>query len=256
MNARYTFVIVVIFVALAVFAYSQRNAAPMDVTKGPSTPTPGVLVTVDASALEEVKVVGASGHYTLTRSAGVWQIDGAKADDTVDSVISELANLQIVGEVPADKAKPADYGFATPALTVTLMTAAGESRVFMVGDPVPGGGWVYVRVKDDPRIVWILDSQATQLKDWIDKRPLAPTETPMAGTGTPVLGPAGAATAPAAGGIQWPGAGTAPAGTEGGVTPSAPPPATALPAATVAPPATSGPQATVVPAATAKPSGG
>ncbi len=179
MDRRFTAALVLVFVALVAFAwwFAQDAGEPVDVGAGTATPTPEPLLELEASNVQDVGVVGASGSYTLTRVAGGWEVDGEEASEAVDSVVDELASPSVVGEIPSDR-NPEDYGFATPALTVTLLTAAGDETVFEVGDQVLMGSEYYVRLAGEDRIVWISGYNIDQLKDWLDEPPLAPTATP------------------------------------------------------------------------------
>lgn len=195
MNVRYTLVVFLVFVALVAFAYTQREAEPHDVGVGTPTATPAPLLELEAGDVQSVAVVAASGSYTLTRVAGGWEVDGEATNDLVDGVVTRLASPTIMGEVPAGK-NPNDYGFATPALTVTLRTAAGDAHTFQVGDELAVSPNYYVRLEGGDRMVWLSNSDINLLRDWVDTPPLAPTPTPEdvetpraedapAGAGTP-----------------------------------------------------------------------
>jgi hypothetical protein len=161
---------------------------PRDVGEGTATPTPSPLLELEATDVQEVAVVGASGSYTLTRVAGGWEVDGEETNDQVDGVVSRLASPSVLAEVPAG-VDPEDYGFATPTLTVTLTTAAGEEHVLQVGDEVQISPDFYVRLEGEDRIVLLSSSDLNQLSNWVDEPPLAPTPTPEA-TETPEGGEA------------------------------------------------------------------
>jgi len=192
MNIRYTLILVLVAVALGIFAWTQRDVTPVDLAKGTATPTPVALLDLKPDDVQEVEVSGKDGKYTLTRVAGGWEVDGQKASDLVNSVVANLAKPGVLRELSADR-KPQDYGFATPSLTVTLKTAGGTSHVIEVGDDTPvETGNVYVRLKDGPKIVVVSKSDITSLNDWFTNKPLAPTATPSP-EGTPAAGTPGAA---------------------------------------------------------------
>jgi hypothetical protein len=176
-NPRLTAILVLIFIALAIFAYTLRNQEPRELGKGTPTPTPGPLMALEPAAVQELGVVGAGGSYTLTRVAGGWQVDGQPASTEVDGVVNAIVKPTVLRELPSDR-NPDDYGFAQPALTLTLRTAPGETKVLQVGDDTPVDPNVYIRLAGDRRLVIIANSDTTRLKDWIGQRPLAPTPTP------------------------------------------------------------------------------
>lgn len=235
MNLRYTIILILVAAALGIFAWTQRATEPVDVSKGAPTATPVALLELKPEDVQEVEVSGADGQYTLTRVAGGWEIDGEKTSDQVDGVVANLAKPAVLRELPADR-KPEDYGFDSLTLTVTLKTAGGASQVIEVGDNTPVDPNVYIRLKDNPRIVIVSQTDITSLKDWFTTKPLAPTPTP-----------------PGAGG----------SGDAGGLPPvpgfpTVDPAAVGTPLAeeTVVPAETVTPAETVVPAATATSSGG
>jgi hypothetical protein len=187
-NKRYTLVIFLVFVALVVLAVTLRDTEPKQVGSGAPTPTPQPLLEVDADDIEEVAVESEAGEYVLSRVAGGWEVDGEEATDEVDGLVSRLASPSVQRELPADR-DPEVYGFATPTLTVTLRTAAGDAYVMQVGDEVPAGYDVYVRLVpgegagaqiEETRIVIMGGGDFERLKDWIEDPPIEPTPTPEA----------------------------------------------------------------------------
>ncbi len=177
MNWRSTLVLLAIFLVLLAFAYSQRNVTPFDVAKGPPTGTPAPLADLTLDVVEEVAVVGETGSYTLTKVFGGWNVNGEKAKSDVKDTLEEFVKLNTYGSVPAG-ADPEDYGFATPAMTVTIRTEDGTSKTVLVGDEVPGEAQFYVRLKDGEGVHMMSNYQLNQLKDWLTDKPIQPTWTP------------------------------------------------------------------------------
>jgi len=211
MSIRYTLILVLVAIALVTFAFLQRDATPVDFAQGTATTTPVALVEIKPEDVQEVLVSSAEGKYTLTRVAGGWEIDGKKANEAVDAVVSGIATPRILRELPADR-DPNVYGFDTPTLTVTLKTTGGASHVIEIGDDTPVDPDVYIRLQDGERIVTVSRTDITALKDWRTTQPLAPTDTPGtpgSATGTPGVDAVG----------------TPDAGATGTSTPSGPPPA-------------------------------
>lgn len=179
MNWRSTLVLVAVFLGLLVFAYSQRNVTPIDIGKGPPTGTPEPLANLTLDVVEEVSVVGPSGSYTLTKVFGGWEVDGQKAKPEVKDTLEQFVKLQTQGTVPGE-VKPEDYGFATPAMTVTIRTEEGAAKVLQVGDEVPGEAAYYVRLEGGKTIYLLSNYELNQLKDWLTEKPYQPTWTPTA----------------------------------------------------------------------------
>jgi hypothetical protein len=193
MNWRFTAIVFLVFVALAVFAYTQRAAPSVQVGEGAPTATPQAVLDLKAEDVQEVEVQGAGSSYKLARVAGGWQVDGEATSDEVAGVVERMAKLAVVRDLPGDR-NPEDYGFSTPSLTVTLKLAAGDAHVLQIGDDTPVDYNVYVRLKDQPRIAIVSKSDISRLKDWLTTRPFAPTAT---GTSTPEGTPAAPAETPA-----------------------------------------------------------
>ncbi|MCB0216665.1 MAG: DUF4340 domain-containing protein, partial [Chloroflexi bacterium] len=74
--------------------------------------------------------------------------------------------------------KPEQFGFDSPTMTVTLKTAAGESKTIVVGDKNPVEPQYYIRLGDDPRIAIVSSGDWESLQSWISAPPYAPTPTP------------------------------------------------------------------------------
>ncbi len=110
MNWKSTLVLLVIFVVLLAFAYSQRNVTPYDIGKGPPTATAAPLAELTLDVVEEVSVVGATGGYTLTKVFGGWNVDGEKAKTEVKDALEEFVKLNTFSVIPAG-VNPDDYGF-------------------------------------------------------------------------------------------------------------------------------------------------
>jgi hypothetical protein len=172
--------VVLAAVALVALAVWQRDATPVDLAKGTATATPGPILGLDPASVQEVEVAGPAGaSVTLKRAAGGWEVDGAKASDTVSSTVNSLVGLTARQTLGAER-NPEDYGFSTPTLTITLKTADGGATTLVVGDEVVGeSGSSYLRLdQPDAPIHVVFNSELTTIKDWLETPPLAPTPTP------------------------------------------------------------------------------
>lgn len=184
MNSRYTLIIALLAIAAGIFAYTQRDAKPVNYTEGAPTATPAPFLDLDKDKLQEVEVATTDGKVLLKRAAGGWEVDGkGMASDTVGGTLERLAKPEILRDLGTE-AKPEDYGLATASMTVTLTLSGGESTVVQVGDKHPIDPQYYVRKVGEQRIVILSSSDWDSLKDWIANAPLAPTATP-ATEGTP-----------------------------------------------------------------------
>ncbi|HQZ70094.1 MAG TPA: DUF4340 domain-containing protein [Anaerolineae bacterium] len=184
MNSRYTLIIVLLAIAAGIFAYTQRDAKPVDYSHGMPTATPAPFLDLDKDKLQEVEVSTQDGKVVLKRAAGGWEVEGkGPASETVGSTLERLAKPEVLRDLGTE-AKPEDYGLATASMTVTLKLSGGESTVVQLGDKHPIDPQYYVRKAGDKRIVILSSTDWDSLKDWIANAPLAPTATPVA-EGTP-----------------------------------------------------------------------
>jgi hypothetical protein len=137
--------------------------------KKPDTETPA-LVNVSDTALASIDIQKKDGSkVSLERKAGKWNITAPTAypadQDAVSSVASALAPANadsVVDEKPGDVAK---YGLTNPTVTVTAHEKGGRSDQLLIGDDVPGGSMVYVRVAGNPKVY----AAPTSLKTSFDK---------------------------------------------------------------------------------------
>jgi hypothetical protein len=200
MNRKYTLIVVVGALALIALAFWQRDTAPVDLAKGTPTPTPGPIMSLAQADVQEVTVTGPAGKQaTLTRAGEGWQVDGQLAADTVDGTISNVVKLAALQSLPTEL-KPADYGFESPTLTVTLKTAAGATTTFHVGDDVVGeasSSYVLMEGAGQPLLI-VNNADLKTMLGWLDTKPLAPTPTPEGG------GDAGASGTPGLPGMELP----------------------------------------------------
>ena len=206
MNRRFTLFMVVVAVALGAMAFLVRDTKPRNFAEGTPTPTPVPLLTVPITDVQQVAVVAPTGHYTLTRVAGGWEVDGRKTNDGVEAILRRITSPLVIQELP-ESSKPDDYGFSTPQMTVTIKTAAGAISMLQFGDITPVDPNVYVRLDGKGKIVVINNGDFNTLKDWLTTPPLAPTPTPDASkaitgtkgtTGTLNISPTNGLTAPPA----------------------------------------------------------
>ncbi len=179
MNKRYTLIMLLVAVALGIFAWMQRDVEPRDFTDGGPTPTPAPLYEMAAEDLQELQVESPDGDYTAVRVAGGWEIDETALSDFAGTTIENLANPSVLRYLPEDR-DPGEYGFDSPTMTVTLSTAAGDSQVITVGDENPVDPQYYIRLGEDPRIAIVSSADWSSLLDWVSDPPYAPTATPEA----------------------------------------------------------------------------
>ena len=138
-----------------------------------------VLLNVSDTALDTISIKKKDGsQVTVERKAGKWTITAPApypADqDAVSSIASSLSPANgdsVVEEKPGDIAK---YGLTNPAITVSIHEKGGRSDQLLIGDDIPGGSLVYVRVGGNPKVFAAASSLKTSfdkgLNDLRDKR--------------------------------------------------------------------------------------
>lgn len=176
MNPRVTIVLLLVFAGLAFFAWSLRDQEPRQYGEDAPDATAVPLWDATGEDLTEVLVEGPEGSLTLTRVGDGWEVDEKRAASDVDAVLGGVAELETRRELPAER-DPADYGLATPAMTVTLKTADAQ-LVLLVGDQAPASSDFYVRRTDGQDIRLVAGFDLERLQGWLTDPPYEPTATP------------------------------------------------------------------------------
>jgi hypothetical protein len=239
MNRRNTLILVVIFIALAGYAYftQARNAGTSQALPTPSaTPVPVFNFLTDsvsqfqASDLQKNQVVvvtrqGESWHMTAPKDSAT---DAVRIADAVDS-IAHLEATRVLTNVT----DLAGYGLITATIEARVTLSDTTQYVLQIGDTTPDQSAYYALKGGDKQVYLITTAIVAALKDFVDRPPYpaTPTLTPLptlTPSSTPTLTPTGTITPPTA---------TPTAAASPTVTPSAtsPPATTSPPAATSTP---------------------
>lgn len=138
-----------------------------------------VLLNVSDTALDSIEIQKKDGSkVTLEKKSGKWSITAPApypADqDAVSSIATALSPANgdsVVDEKPGDVAR---YGLSNPNVTVSIHEKGGRSDQLLIGDDIPGGSMVYVRVGGNPKVFAAASSLKTSfdkgLNDLRDKR--------------------------------------------------------------------------------------
>ena len=93
-------------------------------------------VTLDADQIQKIEVTSKEkdSSYTLVKNPeGVWDLalpPSVRADSfAVSSLVNQLRDLSMVSVDSEDKKKMGEYGFGSPALTVTLTSPSGSQKL-------------------------------------------------------------------------------------------------------------------------------
>ncbi len=179
MKFRGLLVAAALLVLLAGLVYwsNKREAAKEG---EPDPDAPPKIVDIDADAINKIEI-RASGQAPVTVEKGEdgqWTITepGAyRADQSsVESLVSDVAQLDSNRLVDENVTDTAGYGFEEPSLTVIAHRADGEPVTLMVGDETPTGGNNFAWVEGDPRLFTLASWTKTSLEktawDLRDKR--------------------------------------------------------------------------------------
>jgi len=137
--------------------------------KKAETETP-TLVNIPDGSIDGIDIQKKDGSkVSLERKSGKWSIAAPASypadQDAVSSVVSALAPAtgdSVVEEKPGDVSK---YGLANPSVAVTVHEKGGRSDQLAIGDDIPGGSFVYLRVSGNPKVY----AAASSLKTSFDK---------------------------------------------------------------------------------------
>jgi hypothetical protein len=138
-----------------------------------------VLLNVSDTALDTIDIQKKDGSkVTVERKSGKWTITAPAPYPADQDAVSSVANAlspangdSVVEEKPGDVAK---YGLTNPSVTVSIHEKGGRSDQLFIGDDIPGGSMVYVRVGGNPKVFAAPSSLKTSfdkgLNDLRDKR--------------------------------------------------------------------------------------
>jgi hypothetical protein len=130
------------------------------------------LMSIPDDQFQEVRVKKLTGEVIdLRRENGRWQMvqpQPLRADqDSVSSIVSNLASLnadKLIDEQATDL-KP--YGLNDPTLDITVTKKDGKTERVLVGDDTPTGSGAYAKLPNDARIFTI----GSFVKSSLDKTP-------------------------------------------------------------------------------------
>lgn len=198
MKFRNTIVLVVILAALGIYVYL------VEVPKTghqPSSSTATPLLQLTTTDIRRVEVQASDDSVVLERDEGQpwWirqPIDYAADESKVNSILSRLSSLNaqrtLTGTLDL-----ADFGLATPAVTVTLGLFDGSSQRLFLGSHNPQGSSYYVQKAGEPDVHLVYASVIDDLKRLAMEPPKKPTPTSTAtatSTEAPTIAPAPTAT--------------------------------------------------------------
>lgn len=148
--------LIIILVLLLIFAGSYLGLKQYNKvqSKKSSTDTYTAL-TLDKSAITEMKIAMASGETDLVKKANVWVLSSDEAQkidqDTVSTMLEDIEKITANNKI--DNVSNFDqYGLKTPAIVVTVTTSDGKQNIVNIGDYSDSTSRYYCRIGNDSTV--------------------------------------------------------------------------------------------------------
>jgi len=187
MKPRNTLILFAVLVVLAAYVFlvevPRSKESPQEETQ--SVPL-WAMAQDQITRLEAVKSDGqrlvlerAEDQTWWIREPIVYEADENRVAGALGDLATLRSNRVISGTVAL-----ADYGLATPTMTVTLTLADGVMHTLRVGDQNPTGTYRYVMADDRPEVHLVYSWGISNLEQAVAEPPKKPTPTPTP-TATP-----------------------------------------------------------------------
>lgn len=188
MKPRNTLLLFAILVVLAAYVFlvelPKSKESPQE---EPQTVALWEIAQEDITRLEAVKRDGqrlvlerAEDQTWWIREPIVYEADENRVAGALGDLATLRSNRAISGTLNL-----ADYGLATPTMTVTLTLADGASHTLRVGDQNPTGTYRYIMADEHPEVHLVYSWGISNLEQVVAEPPKKPTPTPTP-TATPM----------------------------------------------------------------------
>ena len=125
----------------------------------PATEAKAKVFSVQADALEEIRVTAKGETSLLRKTDGTWKLVEPIATDAdqneVSALVNGIANLEENREVEPNAANLAEFGLAEPKADLSFKAAGGVTGRVRLGDQTPTAGDMYA-LKDDGTRVFLI----------------------------------------------------------------------------------------------------
>lgn len=158
------------------------------------------IVDIDADAVNKVEIRAAGADPVTVEKGedGEWRITQPEAlpadQQTVESLVSDVAQLDSQRLVEENATDMSGYGFENPELTVVAHRTDGDPVTLKIGDETPTGGNYFAAVEGEPRLLTLASFNKTSLEktawDLRDKRLLTFNESTLSRVELTAKGPA------------------------------------------------------------------
>ncbi|MGE5139271.1 MAG: DUF4340 domain-containing protein [Rudaea sp.] len=205
MKLRNTIILVVVFVALAAYAYYlTRNPSAASTAQTTPVPTPVSMFNFTSDQVTKFVVTDLKNKQTVsvTHQGQNWHMDQPK-DSPTDSIkiLGTIANISHLdaSRVITGTSDLAQFGLTSPSIEAQLTLSDTTQAVLRIGDATVDQQNYYAQKGNDPQVYLIASSIEQSLADYIKNPPYPPTPTPTPlPTLTPTATPVGATPEPTA----------------------------------------------------------
>jgi hypothetical protein len=156
------------------------NKAEKEKANKPSTSEAPKLVSIPQDQFKQVEIKKTGGEDTIVRKndSGNWEMVSPKPlnvdQESINSLVSSLSSLNADRLIEDKTSDLAQYGLASPSLTVAIQKKDGKTTELLIGDETPTSGGFFAKLQGDPRVFTIASYNKTSLdkspNDLRDKR--------------------------------------------------------------------------------------
>ena len=131
------------------------------------------LFTLDKAKVKEVTIARTGGEtIRLVKEGAEWRLaepmSVAADSPAVEGLLSSLEGLEVQDEAAANPERLADYGLASPRLSVAVVVDGVKDPLrLLLGEKLVDGSGVYAKLPDKPRVFTI----ASYVESSLDKKP-------------------------------------------------------------------------------------
>jgi len=184
MIKRNTWIVLLIFAVVVVFAYFFPKIKQATAKKVVATPTTSIssLFTFENTQIASLRIQDSQGKAVAVKrdEAGLWVLTEPTGDtdsDAVDSTVNQLVALQ--PQVNLDPVTDMSiYGLSKPVYYIYVTLNGGEKHTIIVGDVTPTKSGYYIRLDENPpQVVGKYNLDA--ILGMLSKPPFKPTATPQ-----------------------------------------------------------------------------
>ncbi|MGB9592965.1 MAG: DUF4340 domain-containing protein [Anaerolineae bacterium] len=198
MKPRNTLILFAVLVVLAAYVFlvevpKSKQAPQEDAQTVALWDIPQEAITrLEAGKRDGQKLVleRAEDQTWWIREPIVYEADANRVAGALNDLVTLRSTRTLTGTLNL-----ADYGLATPTMTVTLTLADGTSHTLRVGDQNPTGSYRYMMADDRPEVHLVSSWGISNLEQIVAEPPKKPTPTPTPTvTPTPAASPVPTAT--------------------------------------------------------------